>query len=111
MSQQRPRNAADERALNRQKEQERLGAEQEIADLQWLMSTERGRRIMWSLLSRAGVFRISMTGNSWTFFNEGRRSLGNELMAAVNDHCAEQYPLMVAEAQARIRKSEEVSNG
>lgn len=104
----RHRNAADESGLERQKEQERLRSEEDIADLRWLMSQPRGRRIAWGLLSRAGVFRISMTGNSWTFFNEGKRSLGNELLADINDYCPEQYPVMVAEANTR--KIEEVSN-
>lgn len=105
------RNAADERGLEREREQDQLRSEEEVADLQWLMASERGRRIVWRLLTEAGVFAISMTGNSWTFFNEGRRSVGNRLLADINDHCPAQYPLMVAEAQTRQRKSEEVSNG
>jgi len=49
-------------------------------DLRAVMSTAAGRRVMWYVLSLGRVFNLSMTGNSMTFFHEGRRSLGLVLM-------------------------------
>ena len=41
---------------------------------------EDGLLVFHDLLQKAGVYRISFTGNSSTFFNEGKRSLGLELL-------------------------------
>lgn len=70
---------------------------QEIEDFKWLMAHKQGRRIMWRMLSMSGVFRSSMTGNSSTFFNEGRRDIGLQLMAEINDHSLDAYVLMLKE--------------
>jgi hypothetical protein len=45
-------------------------------DWSWLMSSRRGRRIVWGILEECGVYRTSFTGNSETFFREGKRSIG-----------------------------------
>jgi hypothetical protein len=66
----------------------------------WLMSDARGRRFMWNLLGRAGVFRISMAPNPLvTAFNEGRRDLGLGLIADMTRLCPGQYGVMQSEAQ------------
>ena len=67
-------------------------------DLKWLMSSRRGRRIMWSLLERAGVWRLSFTTNAMqTAFNEGRRNEGLALIAAIHELCPERYVEMLQE--------------
>lgn len=78
----------------------RLVREEEIADVRWLMSSERGRRIMWRLLALAGTFRLSFNTNAMQMaFNEGNRNLGNQLFSEVMTHCPERYPAMVKEQQ------------
>jgi hypothetical protein len=67
-------------------------------DLQWLVSQRRGRRIVWRLLERAGVFRSSFSTDAGvTAFNEGRRYNGNELLVQLVTHSPEQYALMLKE--------------
>jgi hypothetical protein len=60
--------------------------DREVEDLKKLLSIPEGRRYIWKLMSSAGVFRTSFTGNSTTFFNEGKREIGlmviSEVMAA-----------------------------
>jgi hypothetical protein len=68
-------------------------------DLKWILSTQQGRRFIWRLLGDCGVFRISMTGSSYTFFNEGKRSIGNALYADVLGADDEAYLKMRKEAQ------------
>lgn len=68
-----------------------------VDDFKWLMGSKRGRRIVWRLLDETGVYRTSMTGNSSTFFNEGRRDVGLRLMAMINDHCTAEFVLMLNE--------------
>lgn len=76
----------------------RLAREQEIADLKWLMSSKRGRRIMWRLLEMSGPFRATFSTNSMTMaFNEGNRNLGNRLLNEVMTLCPEMFPVMLKE--------------
>lgn len=72
----------------------------EIEDFKWLVAHKQGRRLLWRLLSMTGVFTSSMTGNSQTFFNEGRRDIGLQLMAEVNEHSLEAFVQMMKEAKA-----------
>ena len=73
-------------------------------DIAWLMGSKQGRRVMWGLLSECGVFRSSMTGNSYTFFNEGARNVGLTQLANIHRVCPERYAAMVKE-------SKEAANG
>lgn len=66
-------------------------------DFKWLMGDKRGRRVVWRLLERTGVFRSSFTGNSETFFREGERNVGLVLMAHIHEYSPEQYALMIRE--------------
>jgi hypothetical protein len=68
----------------------------EIADLAWLMGNKRGRRIVWRLLSHAGLYRLShQPGDAFaTAFNEGQRNQGLRLAALLQAHCRDDYALM-----------------
>ena len=72
------------------REKARLAEIGEINDWKWLMSSVRGRRLVWRLLERTGIYRSSMTGNSFTFFREGERNVARERMrqalAVVREH-------------------------
>lgn len=87
------RSLSDEQSA--QKEQ--LAAIQEAEDLKWIMSDKRGRRYMWRLLERTGLYRSSFTGNSETFFREGERNIGLALMSALMSNCSERYAEMIKE--------------
>jgi len=76
----------------------RVLRETEISDLKWLMSSERGRRIMWRVLEMAGVFQLSFDANAMRMaFNEGRRAYGNQILSQLMTVCPEQYPAMLKE--------------
>lgn len=76
----------------------RLVREVETADVKWLMSSKRGRRIVWRLLDLSGPFRMSFDTNAMKMaFNEGNRNLGNLLFNEVMTLCPEMYPVMAKE--------------
>lgn len=79
----------------------KLKKQVEANDIKWLMSSKQGRRIVWRLLDKAGVFRTSFTGNSETFFKEGMRNLGLFLVAEVMEHSPDAFALMLAESKAQ----------
>lgn len=76
----------------------RTARQVEIADLRWLMSGPRGRRLMWRLLDRAGVYRTSFNhSGSVTAFNEGQRNVGLQYLADIHRVCPEQFTQMLQE--------------
>ena len=71
------------------------------ADLRFVMSTKQGRRFVGRLLNQAGLLERSFTGNSETFFKEGRRSVALELMSDINAHAFPEYVQMLQETKAK----------
>jgi hypothetical protein len=88
---------AEERAKKQVEDKQQLARRREIDDFKWLMADERGRRFMWRLLEKAGVFRSSFTGNSETFFREGQRNIGLMLIADIHEACPNDYTRMLKE--------------
>ena len=89
-SQERTKADADQRS--------HLARDTEEADLKWLMGSKRGRRIVWRLLDRAGVFRLSFNTNAMQMaFAEGNRNEGLRVLAQIHALCPELYPVMVKE--------------
>lgn len=99
-------NAAEESQVKDRKRKDERLRDIELADMKKMMSTREGRRFVWRLLDRAGVFRTSFTGNSTTFFNEGQRNIGLIVLADVMAAAADQYVVMMNES-----KEDERTNG
>lgn len=77
----------------------RLANDTEASDLKWLMNSKRGRRIIWRLLDRAGVFRISFSTNAMQMsFAEGNRNYGQYILSQIHATCPDLYPVMVKES-------------
>lgn len=64
-------------------ESEKQGLLKRRNDLKTLLSTDFGKGVIWDIMSRCDIFGVSHTGNSQTYFKEGRRSIGLELLAEV----------------------------
>lgn len=87
-----------ERIESDKKLREKILRENEEVDLKWLMSSKRGRRMIWRLLDQAGVFRLSFNTNAMAMaFAEGNRNFGNRTLSLIHSHCPELYPQMVKE--------------
>lgn len=73
---------------NHHEERLRITRQQYIEDrdneaLQFVMDNELGRWFMMRLLDTSQVFCTTFTGNSETFFREGRRSVGLDMMERI----------------------------
>lgn len=76
-----------------------LAREQEAADFIWLMSSQRGRRIVWRQLSTSRVFHSSFDPTAMNMaFNEGRRAEGLRLLAQIHALCPDHYATMMKES-------------
>lgn len=91
---------AQERDAAANVERGRKAVEVEIDDLKWLMSNKRGRRFVFRVLERAGVWRLSFNTNALSMaFNEGQRNEGLRLMANITAHCPDRYTEMLEESK------------
>ncbi len=93
-------NAGDFEQLKGRKEKQKTRDLQKKAALRSLMSDSGGRMWMWDLLSLCGVYHSSYSSDSLVMaFNEGRRDIGNHLIAEINrlDGGAELYRRMSSE--------------
>lgn len=91
---------AQERDAAASAERNRKAAEVEVDDLKWLMSNKRGRRFVFRVLERAGVWRLSFNTNALSMaFNEGQRNEGLRLMANITAHCPDRYTEMLKESK------------
>jgi hypothetical protein len=96
--------AEQEAAL--QREAARLLQAQERDDFLWLMNAKQGRRVMWSLLEKTGLFREPFVPGSpdKTLHNLGVASVGRQYLADIMRECPDKYLLMTKERQEHVRK-------
>ena len=88
----------EERKAELEAKQELL-AQRDIDDIQFVMGSEQGRRVIWSLLEKGQVFGTCFKVVPYiTAFNEGQRNLALVLFQRVMTHCPDQYLKMAAEA-------------
>lgn len=77
----------------------KLSAAQEAEDFGWLMGDAHGRRIVYGMLTRAGIWRSSYNDSPLAMaFAEGRRNEGLTLLNTVMKHSKLEYQTMIAEA-------------
>lgn len=100
-------NTADEQQVKESQKQEEKRQKRREKALLHVMGTPQGREFIWGLLEDARIFRSSFTGNSATFFNEGRRDFGLQLLNDVQHYCPKLYLDMQREAlDKQFAKSE-----
>lgn len=94
-------NIADESRSHKKRKKERLEALRDDNDLRFLLNEPSGRNFIWWMLTICGVFEISYRPNDpyGTTFREGSRSVGNQLLARINEVNPEAYLLMIKEHQ------------
>ncbi|EME3086275.1 hypothetical protein VSU77_001693 [Salmonella enterica] len=90
----------DEEELRIQNERKKHDLEhREKDDIKFVMDSEQGRRVIWSLLEKGHVFGACFSVDPHiTAFKEGQRNLALVLLQRVMAHCPDQYLKMAAEA-------------
>lgn len=87
----------DEEKVKKIEEKVKRGRERELDDLNDILKTKHGRRFVWRYLEMCKVFNECMTGNNWTFYNEGQRNIGLRLFADVMESDPDAFALMSKE--------------
>ena len=66
---------SQQKSKDNKKSADRIDRQNEESDIKWLMSSKRGRRLVWRLLEQAGVFRSSFNTNAMAMsFREVNRN-------------------------------------
>lgn len=90
--------ADEERALEERHAADLRRSKLEADDWKWLMNQARGRRLVWRLLSKAGIYQSSFTGDALsTAFKEGERNMGLRINALLFEHCPSSCAKMLVE--------------
>ena len=79
------KNAADSGQVNTAKEKAKLNRDVELDDIRTICKLEAGQRLIWRYLEMAKVFSSTFTGDLNTYFLEGKRSLGLQLLSDINE--------------------------
>lgn len=89
---------AQEAARESQDRERKQSKDTEESDLKWLMRNKQGRRIVWRLLEKAGVFRSVFNTNAMAMsFAEGHRNYGLQTLTLIHVACPELFPVMLKE--------------
>lgn len=106
---------------DRQKWVRRVIADKDKAALQTLLETEEGRWFIARLLKDEGLHTSGFTGNSGTFYNEGRRSVAVDIYTRIKTllkvegirqlHKAQEDLMEFEERALEAAKVKEESNG
>ena len=93
-------NASDPKQIADVEGKAKRKSSQEDSDLLAVMSAPEGRRLLWRYLEITGIYKLSYTGNSETFFNEGQRNIGLKLLAEIQRVAPAEYMEMVRESNS-----------
>lgn len=97
----RPYNAGDEDQVATKAKSAKQKDKQATQDLKWIMSDARGRRFVWALLERCGIYRSSYLAGrgqpAATAFHEGERNVGLETLARLLRETPKAYAAMTEE--------------
>lgn len=95
-------NPHDPKDVKEAEEKANLRMLQEKEDLKWILSDPRGRRFIWKILEFCKVFNTTMTGNSYTYFNEGQRNVGLRIFDEMNQADEDAYLKMRKELKGEL---------
>lgn len=99
-----PVNAANPVEVKGREKKERNEQEQYLEDVRDVLSAPAGRRVLWNIIETTQPMSEAFTGNSTTFYNEGRQSIGRALLNMLLDHFPERYLEMKQEADERKKR-------
>jgi hypothetical protein len=83
---------SDKKAVEAKNKKLSLKRQNDLEDLKKVLQTDHGRRVLKNFLIKTKVFEASYTGNSDTFYNEGKRSIGRDTLNDIHEAAPELVP-------------------
>lgn len=90
-----PYNASDEQIVKDKEKDLKNNRTQQIEDIKYLLNTDSGVRFFQRFFEDGHVFRTSMTGNSYTYFQEGERNLALRYFGDIVEACPEKITELI----------------
>ena len=92
-------------------EAQRRAHQKEINDVRMILKTPEGRRYIWRLWSKCGIFRNPFHPNSNQHsLNSGRMSIGQEILADVNEANVSAFAQIQQEHISALKSKKEANN-
>ena len=66
-----------------------------LANVREVLKSRQGKQVIWHILSLSNIYSDSFTGNSTTFYNEGRRAIGLQILQLLEDADPTLYPRLL----------------
>lgn len=94
--------ASDEKHVKTKKTRAKIERENQLSAMRDIVENKGGAEFLWRLLSRCKLYETSFTGNSQTFFNEGKREVGLWVLAEIMAADPKAYANMMINHQEEI---------
>lgn len=91
------KNAADPKQVDEAEKKEKWSRKQEIEDMQFMLSTMQGRRVLWRFLSHCKVFESIWHPSALIHFHSGRQDVGHFIMSEISEADQEGFLKMMQE--------------
>ena len=93
-------------------EAQRRAHQKEIDDVKVILKTPQGRRFIWRLWSKCGIFRNPFNPNSNQHsLNSGRMSIGQEILMDVNEASVSAFAQIQQEYISALKSKKEAHDG
>lgn len=66
-----------------------------LGNVREVLKSRAGKAVIWHILSLGNIYSDSFTGNSTTFYNEGRRAIGLQVLQLLEDADPTLYPRLL----------------
>lgn len=94
------RTKEDAEIVEKQRKRAEALAVRDKEDLRVVMSTPQGRRFLWAVMAKCGILSTTAVESPhFTYFNEGRRSVGTDIFTRIHEVSPDAYIQMVRESQ------------
>lgn len=77
------KNTSNEQEVRQAEQAAKVSQESFDSQLKYVLSSDQGKAVIWKILGDCRIFQTSFTGSSETFFLEGKRSIGLNILADI----------------------------
>lgn len=103
------KNASDKEQVKKAEKQEKFDRNSELKDLQSVLSTPQGRRVLWRVMEKCKAFGSCYDrSGSQAYYNIGRQDLGHFIMSEIVEAGEDFLFTMMTENKNRIAKQGEI---
>lgn len=97
--------ASDEGQVKKAERRDKFSLQNETSDIREVMSTPAGRRMMWALLAKCGVFESIYENTEFIRYRSGQQDIGHWLIGRIMESDPDLWLEMQSEAATQGDKT------